>query len=323
MKGLSRLNKSLRRVRRRLKPAAVILMYHRIVDVPLDPRGTAVSPSNLVKHLEYVRETCYPISLLDLVRALQGQSLPRRAVAVTFDDNYTSNLTQAYPLLTSEQIPATVFVDTGSINGSCFWWDELDRVLLLTAGLPDRLRLRLQEVEHEWPTARREEREQAHQTIRYLLRAATVDERERVIRDLTHWAQLEGTRGLDDRPMTSDELARLAQDGLVELGAHTITHPVLSALSTRAQFEEIVGSRQALEAITGCPVRTFAYPYGEASDFTQETTDIARASGFSAACTAIPGVVEPGDDIFQLRRCAVRNWDIGAFQQKLESFILG
>jgi len=323
MRGIGRVKKAFRQANRRLRPAAVILMYHRIADVPLDPRGTAVSPARFAQHLEYIQQTCRPMRLLDLVDALQRRSLPRRAVAITFDDGYADNLTQAYPLLAAARIPATVFAISDGISSPReFWWDRLERLLLLSPHLPGRLRIRARDREHEWPTASAEQRELAYHAIRPLLRGLVAAERDRVLADLADWAGPGQAERPDCRPLTDAELIQLTQDGLVDLGAHTATHPILSELSADAQRAEIVASRQRLEAIIQGPVLAFAYPYGQSQHFTDETVEIARAVGFRAACTTIQGSVEPGDDLFRLRRCEVWNWDLATFRRSLEWFFL-
>jgi len=120
--------------------------------------------------------------------------------------------------------------------------------------------------------------------------------------------------------MTAGELLRLTQGGLVEIGAHTMTHRDLSALLPRVQYEEISNSRQKLEGIIGHPVRTFAYPYGTAKSFNQETVEIVRSAGFLVACTAIAGSVKSGQDPFRLPRCWVNDWGVGKFAENLELF---
>lgn len=65
-----------------------------------------------------------------------------------------------------------------------------------------------------------------------------------------------------------------------EIGAHTMTHPHLSQLDAAAAREEIVRSKETLEAITGAPVPSFCYPYG---DHNQETKRIVREAGFDRA----------------------------------------
>jgi peptidoglycan/xylan/chitin deacetylase (PgdA/CDA1 family) len=260
---------------------------------------------------------------LDLVDAARQNSLPKRAVVVTFDDGYVDNFYQAHPILQFAQIPATVFVTSGQIdNPYGFWCDELERVLLLTEYLPSRLRLCVQDKEYRWSTTSARERQVAHRSIYRLLKPLPAVDQLSVLGYLADWAGVERTKRSDYRAMTSAELIQLARDGLVEVGAHTVTHPTLSAFSADAQYQEIVGSRQTLEAIIGSPVLAFAYPYGMAQDFTEETVKIVEAAGFRAACTAIPGTVEAGHDLFRLPRHWVHNWDLETFKQNLESYFV-
>jgi len=298
-------------------------MYHQVANLGVDPDGSAVSPDHFAQHLEYIKRTCYPMRLADLVDALSGHSLPHWAVVITFDDGYVDNLTNAYSLLQSAQIPATVFVASGGIDSSSeFWWHKLEQILLTPTDLPERVRVRAQGREYEWDTTSSERRQLAYYAIGDLLRPLPAADRDEVLTDLANWTGFEPTACPDYRLMTSAELMALAQDGLVELGAHTVTHPVLSALPADAQRAEIVEGRRRIEAIIGQSVLTFAYPYGEAPHFTAETVEIVKAAGFRAACTTIYGRVEPGDDLFQLRRCPVHDWDLKTFKRRLASFFL-
>lgn len=318
MRGLGRAKRILHRVKRQFSPAAVILMYHRIADVPNDPRGTAVTPENFSQHLEYVGRTCHPMRLVDLVEALRAHSLPRRAVAVTFDDGYASVFEGAYPLLASAQIPATAFITTGWIDQPHeFWWDALDRVLL-SEDVPDDLHLSVRGQSYKWTTGSREQRLEAHDAIRQMARAATEEERNTLLASLYAWAGVDRTPPVGSRAMTRAELLHLAQDGLVELGAHTVTHRVLATLPAEDQRAEILESRSRLEAIINHPVLAFAYPYGQTEHFTDETVRIVQNSGFQVACTAVQGLVEPGNDLFWLCRCEIQNWDMAAFRKHLE-----
>jgi peptidoglycan/xylan/chitin deacetylase (PgdA/CDA1 family) len=104
--------KALRRLKRLgLKPgeAPAILMCHRIADPPHDPWSLCVIPENFARQLEYIAANHTPISVDDLVAALDAGDAPPHAIAVTFDDGYTDNLRVAKPLLDQFGIPATFF----------------------------------------------------------------------------------------------------------------------------------------------------------------------------------------------------------------------
>ena len=82
-------------------------MYHRVEDLAYDPYDLAVSPKNFMQQIDYIKRTCSVVSLLDIAKGLRSGSLPRRAVAITFDDGYVDNLKNAKPILKAAQTPAT------------------------------------------------------------------------------------------------------------------------------------------------------------------------------------------------------------------------
>jgi peptidoglycan/xylan/chitin deacetylase (PgdA/CDA1 family) len=294
-------------------------MYHRIGDVPVDPRGTAVSPANFGQHLDYLRETCRPMPLMELAWAIKAGKVPNRAVVVTFDDGYASNWTCAYPLLKEAGIPATVFVVAGEVGSrQGFWWDELESVLLLTKDLPEYLEISIDQQEYSWPVALPAELEAAYGDLRRLLGQLQIEKRRCVVRELRAWANLPPSSFVHDRPMDRAELEQLVGNGLVTLGAHTMTHCRLANLSTTEQWVEILDSKQRLEATIGQPVLAFAYPYGQATDFGDDTVRAVKAAGFEVACTGIPGLLKGRDDLFQLHRCEIGNWNLKAFERHVE-----
>ena len=104
-------------------------------------------------------------------------------------------------------------------------------------------------------------------------------------------------------------MSELAQGGLLDVGAHTVTHPALAALSASRQRDEILQSKGRLEEVLGHRVTHFAYPHGTRSDYSPETVAIVREAGFACACSSFEGVVEKSTDRFQLPRVHVQDWN--------------
>ncbi len=324
-------------------PAAVILIYHRVTEVPSDPLLLCVSPGRFAEQLDVLREQCRPVSLRGLADAVRSGSVPERGVVITFDDGYADNLLHARPLLEQREMPATVFVTTGEPDRPReLWWDELEALLLGPGTFADPLRLVLDGRPCEWalgeaaaygPDAFERNRrwtvlDRQAPTVRQEL-YRTLHDRLRRLSPAKRWEILDALRRQLDaapaptirpthRQLSPDEIRTLADGGLVEIGAHTVRHPVLSALSVTEQQAEITNARARLEAILGRPVSSFSYPYGCRSDYTAETVQLVRDAGFACACANHAGLVRADTDPYRFPRILVRDWNGDEFARQLE-----
>ncbi|UCG17808.1 MAG: polysaccharide deacetylase family protein [Phycisphaerales bacterium] len=321
-------------------PGAVILIYHRVAEIPRDPQLLCVRRRHFGEQLEVLREHYHPMSLLELVGAVRDRKLPKRAVVVTFDDGYADNLVDARPLLADHGVCATVFV-VGGDGGPAreFWWDELERLLLETETLPRALRMTVgadawhwQLGESAWYRPEQSERDRGwnvqqpdnpgprqemYRALHERLRTLPLPQRRKVMDSLQAWSGAERVVRPTHRSLATDEIRELADGGLVEIGAHTLTHPVLATLPTDAQQLEIERNKAHLEQILDRPVRSFSYPYGTRSDYSVETVKLVRRGGFACACANFAGVVRSDADSFELPRVLVRDWDGDEFARRL------
>jgi peptidoglycan/xylan/chitin deacetylase (PgdA/CDA1 family) len=124
--------------------------------------------------------------------------------------------------------------------------------------------------------------------------------------------------GTDDVAMTRGQLRTLSQEGLIALGAHTVTHPVLSALTREAAAHEIRQSKADLEDASGATVSAFAYPYGYRGAYTADNMIDVAAAGMPDAFSNFGGAVRAGDDRLELNRVLVRNWEIDEFARVVQ-----
>lgn len=328
---------------RRRHPGAVVLLYHRIADANFDPQLLCVSPRHFAEHLKVLTEEVQLLSLEGMVAALRHRELPRRAVVVTFDDGYIDNLDTAKPLLEAHRVPATVFVATGQLDGTRgYWWDRLEQFLLWPGVLPHVLEIRLgdltprlelgraaryTEPEFEryrgWTVLATDDptpRHAAYRRLHRLLLQRGPSHHTSAIEQIG--ACYEPLAVNQERPAVLDAagLGRLARGNLVQVGAHSVSHPRLAGLPVEQQCAEIEESKQQLETILGRSVTSFAYPFGSFGDYTTDTIRLVREAGFSCACANVPGVARQASDVFELPRMIVRNWDGGEFAARIESW---
>lgn len=243
----------------RYKGGALILGYHRVATAERDPYRLCVRPQYFEEQLAVLQRVAQPLSLAELYCALGDNRLPRRAVALTFDDGYADFLHEALPLLNSYQIPATVFVVSGCLGGS-FWWEE----------------------------------------------------------GPGQWTNYGGAQDDNRRALTVGELQELASEPLIDIGAHTVSHPSLATLPSSEQRREIEESKARLEELVGRPVRGFSYPHGSAS---KRTRELVRQSRFDYACSTVTDVTRSANDPFNLPRFWPGDWNSERFERWLKRWL--
>jgi len=322
-------------LRGRTARGGLILLYHRIASPSADPWRLSVSARHFDEHLQVLKRRGVVLNVRDVAAGLRRRAIPRRFLAVTFDDGYEDNLTSAKPLLERHGVPATVFVSAGWLGRKTpFWWDDLQELLLSAESLPEILRIdtpngvwehragaevtkgdSIPEVSRRWHPSRGDtptRRQAAYLATHAVLSSLGPSDCERGMSQLR--SQIAGPAASSPeadpgRPLSPEQTVELARGGLVEIGAHAMTHTRLARLSPQDQRLEIADSRRHLESLTGAAVTSFAYPFGGSADFTSETASIVEAEGFSAACAATAGRVREAADLWRLPRFHVEDFD--------------
>ncbi len=344
---MGRLKRAAQRIRHRFMPGVLILLYHRVTELPCDPYSQAVTPQHFAEHLEVLKKSANVLPFAQAMQALQSRNLPHRAVVITFDDGYADNFYNAYPLLKRYDIPATMFVTSGHIGKAQeFWWDELERLLLQAGTLPETLCLLANGKSYQWSVGKaafysEEDRKRdrnwcvwqqsdpPHPRLRFFreiyefLHPFPIPDKKNVLEQLLLWTHSESVGRITHSTLSAEELVCLALGGLVEIGAHTVTHPVLSTLDLAEQQSEIWQSKSDLERILGRSVKSLAYPHGSRGDYTKATMAIAQEAGFDYACSTQFDLAWPNADRFQLPRVCVENCNGEVFAHQLKEWLRG
>src|SRR5262249_5139124 len=228
-----------------MSPAA-ILLYHRVANGE-DFFRLRVPPSDFAAQMKYVREQCHPMSLEELADAEEAGCVPARAVAVTFDDGYTDNLTEAAPILSAIGIPATFFVTTELLDRPHeHWWDALTRLILDEPSLPRSLDLPFDDLQ-KVTVESLPDRRAALRAIHARTRRLSVGDRGQIM--LTLAEQIRSTTTPGSRPMVATEVLQLAAGRGFDIGAHTTHHLSLPSHADPIQKQELCESRVTLESL--------------------------------------------------------------------------
>jgi peptidoglycan/xylan/chitin deacetylase (PgdA/CDA1 family) len=235
--------------------------------------------------MDFLARRYRPIAEQQLIRWLQqNQPLPPFPALVTFDDGYLDNLDSALPVLRARDVPATLFLATHAIDrAGTFAWDVAAYCFHHTR----RRRVTLPLL----GTADMDAAEPAVLAERWIdrLKAAPQTEQARATAELPAALGVEPPDGVLAAFYLSWDQVRIMTASGVTLGAHTLSHPILSRLEDKGIRAEIEESKRRIEEETGQRVATFAYPSGRAGDFDNRAVEAVRRAGFSAAFTLRSG----------------------------------
>jgi len=287
------------RLRESHVPRILILCYHRIGTGGI-PFYSQLPPPLFDAQMRFLRKSYRVLSLADACKELQSPAGGEPAVVVTFDDGYSDLFTQAMASLRRYGIPATVYLTAGAIeSGEVAWYD---RIFLLLKHVPGNVfecglgtggdrRFSLTDGASRFAAALE---------IISVLRTLPDDQRRRRCSELEAGIPLPAAE-LENRMLTWDQI-RIMQAAGVSFGCHTMTHPVVSGLTSEGMYRELVQSKQLLEQRIATPVADFAFPFGKPADCGQDTKSVLRNAGYRSAVTTNNGVNVPGTDLYALHR---------------------
>lgn len=283
----------------------VIVNYHRILAVPDPLLDSEPNLATFRWQMELLANCFNVMPMHTALQSLRSGRMPPRAVCITFDDGYRSTHDLALPVLRELGLPATVFVTTGYLGEGSMWNDRILEAVRRISG--DTVDLR----DKGWglhPVRNLAERKLTIERLTEIAKYLPPPERQGLTLKLEALAGCEGSEAL---MLTADMVRTLSREGIT-IGAHTVSHPILTRLDEEQARFEIGESKRQLEAITGERVRFFAYPNGKAGmDFDERHVAMAKQAGFDAAFTTAVGAATTANDRFQIPRS--RPWDATGF----------
>ena len=294
-----------------------VLIYHRVNDNGNPFEIDVVSTSVFEEQMRYLAKYFNVLAVDEVVEIVKsGGRLPERCVSVTFDDGYEDNFTCAFPVLRKYGLPATVFLTAGCIDRRESLW--FDRVLYVFKNT-SRSEAYLPYIGMRLPLGDCSIRVRSAIRVLYALMALPGQERLFQVDELFSYLGVERPSSIPDHLLTWEQIREMAEYR-ISSGSHTLTHPILSRITSDQAGKELIESKRLIEARTGHRVRVFAYPNGKPSDYSAETMDLLKNAGYTAALTTTPGVNFDSTGLYHLRR--MRPWcpDIPSFALSLSCY---
>jgi len=272
-----------------------ILIYHRVLKEPDFMRPDETDVQTFGWQMELLAHYFNVLPLAEALERMRHGNLPPRAVCVTFDDGYADNATLALPILERWNLPATFFIATGFLDGGRMWNDTvLESVRVLDGECLDLSAIG--QGVHSVGTP--EDKARAGYELLKGLKHLPANQRAEFV---DHIASLAGS--LPNDLMMSSAQVKTMHDRGMEIGGHTVSHPILANLSEDEARREVAEGKARLEAIIEEKVRFFAYPNGKpVNDYKPGQIGIVRDLGFQAAVSTTWGVADSESDIWQLPR---------------------
>ena len=284
----------------------VILMYHGVTKDARSDCWWQLSVAKFKWQVEYMKENYSILSLKDLLHRLKNQEeLPNNTAVITFDDGYENNYSVAYPILKQFGMPATIFLTTDFIGTDNLTWP--DQLFMLFQGLSVES-LDLRSVGFDVYDLRSASKHNSLERLSEQLKECPPKKRLETMalikKELNRSGAVEFKRP-DFALLSWEKIAIMSKEGLIDWGAHTCTHEILSNLEEDDLRNEIVNSCKKVFELN--EQMFFAYPNGREQDFDQRAIRVLK--GINAACglSTIAGLNTTKEDIFRLKRVSIGN----------------
>ncbi len=284
-----------------------ILTYHAITRGEPPIKDWCFLPARkFAAQMRVIKHSGVPVlPLAEAVDGLVNGTLNRRVIALTFDDGYQNNVTTALPILERHGFPATVFPVSGVIDRRTTIWPSR-----INAAISACQRQSVEVLERVFPLSTKADRVLASRTLQALTKSVFPDDpakgAEVVERACGTANDPEFERDHDFAILDTASIRTAAATGLIEFGAHTVTHPILSTLNDRALEQEIHDSVERVAEAAGQRCHLFAYPNGALEDFDVRAIECLRTAGVDVSVTTVQARNRPDADMLRLSR-----WDVG------------
>jgi peptidoglycan/xylan/chitin deacetylase (PgdA/CDA1 family) len=273
-----------------------IFMLHHVRprrDAEFQPnRHLEVAPEFLRAMLAHLRARGIDIITMDEVhQRLIERNFSRRFACFTLDDGYRDNRDFALPVMREFEAPLAVYVASDFAQGTGrLWWIVLEMVIAKAASIEASIGGVATRLDASTPLAKQAAFDRLHDWLRALPGEHDI---QREISALCARHGVDETAVCRDLCMSWDELQPFADDPLVTIGAHTISHCNLARQTEEIASHEMAISRARIEEVLQRPVVHLAYPYGDKIAAGTREFALARAAGFKTAVTTRPGMIFP------------------------------
>jgi peptidoglycan/xylan/chitin deacetylase (PgdA/CDA1 family) len=306
----------------------LILAYHGITKRKFRIQPWTLLPQErFEQQIKFIKEKYNIITLKQAVAGItNGNRLPENPAVVTFDDGYKNNFTLALPILQKFGVPATIFLTAGYIGSKEIL--PLDEVYLVITHSKKRSPITLLEIGLGPLFFDSEEAlfESYLRTV-HILKGFRAEKQKKYITLLKE--TLDSNHERKDVVeefllLSKEEVTTLLGTGLIDIGAHTVSHEILTNISLEEAENEIVESKDIIEKYFGGEINLFAYPNGTESDYNDEHVEYLKRNEFVCSVATVSKLNGVEDDRYRLGRMSIGpdySSDLSQFALRTSGFI--
>ncbi len=278
-----------------------VVMYHRF-NLPF---CESTSLDDFQWQLDFLKSNFNVVKLADYVKQdMNFKDIPSPHAIITIDDGYYDFYEFAYPELIQRKIPATFFITTAFVNGELWlWFDQLR--FIVDNFQNNQLNFDFNRMEFDLVFGNEIEKSKSWNILAdYCLRLSEA-EKKKFLMKLSRKSKVDINIVTPDKyaSVTWKQVQEMSQKN-IEIGAHTINHPVLSELNQDELISELILSKNEIEQKTTQKVTTMAFPFGNSEDYNDNVLMQVINAGYQGAVTAHGGLALPTNK-FKLKRIPI------------------
>jgi len=280
-----------------------IFVYHRFSkDIHSEP--TVIDAATFDWQVRHIQRNFLVTTLGEYVRRIREKGeIPSPIAILTIDDGYRDFYEIAYPILRKHGVPATLFITVNFIEKKIWLWPDILRFALENAR-EKIISFCFENTSFEVPTGDPETIRREWGSLSDFCISLDDDSKWALISKLLDVTSVEIPKEPVAKyaPVTWEQIREMKGQG-IEIGSHTMNHPVLARVrDERLLREEITGSMRAIEERIGERVATFCYPNSMPGDIDERVVRVVKEAGYHGA---VFGTGALFDDVFQLSRISV------------------
>ena len=235
--------------------------------------------------LKYKNKGFSFISLDQLSDLINSKTKPKRPfIAITIDDGYLDNYTQALPVFERQQVPFAIFIATDFIDRKAIlWWDILEDLILKNNFIKmGGDSYQCQTFQEKWNVFR---------TLREKILLFNQTKIKEELKEAFSFYDIDWYEPVRQQAMTWEQVREISQHPLCTIGGHTTSHLALNKLCDKDFRKDIADGVTKLQSATRKPIHHFAYPYGSPNEIGQREYNLISEFNFKTVFTAYGGCI--------------------------------